>query len=532
MTPAEPKASGGGGGRHAALVAAGILFTRILGFVRERVFAHYFGNDTIPADAFRIALRIPNTIRNLLGEGTLSASFIPVYAALNERQDKTAARALAGTILGLALLATGILALLGIAFAPAITKVIAAGFDEPRRALTTTLVRILFPMTGLMVVSGWCLGVLNTHRRFFLPYAAPAVWNVAGIVAMVGGATWYVDRALPLDAQLHQLSLALAWGTVAGSLLQIGVQLPACWRLLHGIPLRVSLLPEGVRDVIRAWLPVVIGAGVAQISGLVDAFLSTLTGPGGSSTLGYAQLVQVLPVSLFGASVSAVALPDLSREATSDRPNELLRARVAAGFRRIAFFVLPSAVAFITLGSIVAGAIFQTGRFGARDSVLVGTVLAAYGVGLLGQACVRLFASGFYALRDTKTPVKIAVSCLVLASLSALVLLHWFGPAGIALGSSLGWMVSLVLHVRDLSGRIGRILHAADWRAFVVALVAAALAGGAGRLGASLLPGLGPIPVALAAFAIFGVVYGGATLLLRHPDAVRLWHYLRKSPAR
>ena len=196
--------------------------TRVLGYVRERVFAYYFGNDSVPADAFRAALRIPNTLRSLLGEGTLLASFIPVYAALNERPDKGPARALAGAILGLLLLAAGVLALVGIALAPSITTVLAKGFDQPRRELTITLVRILFPMTGLMVISAWCLGVLNTHRRFFLPYAAPALWNVAGIVAMLAAGTWFANRALPPDAQLHRLALALAWGTVAGSLLQIG----------------------------------------------------------------------------------------------------------------------------------------------------------------------------------------------------------------------------------------------------------------------------------------------------------------------
>ena len=520
------------GGRHAALVAAGILVSRVLGFVRERVFAHYFGNDTIPADAFRIALRIPNTIRNLLGEGTLSASFIPVYAALNEREDKTAARAVAGAVLGLVLLATGVLAALGIAFAPAITAVIAAGFDEPRKELTVTLVRILFPMTGLMVVSAWCLGILNTHRRFFLPYAAPAMWNVAGIVAMIGGATWYVNRTLPVEAQLHQLALALAWGTVAGSVLQIAVQLPTCWRLLRGIPVRASLIPEGTRDVVRALIPVVVGAGAAQLSGLVDALLSTLTGHGGTSTLGYAQLVQVLPVSLFGASVNAVALPDLSREAVTEGADQLLRTRVAMGFRRIAYFVLPSAVAFIALGTVLAAAIFQTGRFEARDSHRVGLVLAAYGVGLLGQASVKLFASGFYAMRDTRTPVTIAISCLVLAGLSAVLLLRWLGPAGIALGSSIGWSVSLVFHVRDLNHRIGRILHGADWRYFASALGGALLAGGAGWVVARLAQGLSPIPLAAVAFAMFGVVYGAVTVLLRHPDAMRLWQYLRNSSAR
>src|SRR5206468_1118225 len=336
-------------------------------YVRERVFAYYFGNDSIPADAFRAALRIPNTIRSLLGEGTLLGSFIPVYAALNERADKRGARALAGAILGLLLLGSGILALLGIAFAPAITTVLAKGFDEPRRQLTISLVRILFPMTGLMVISAWCLGILNTHRRFFLPYAAPALWNIAGIVALVG----------------------------------------------------------------------------------------SFTGAGGVSALGYAQIVQQLPISLFGASVTAVALPELAREAVGTAPNEQLRSRIGVGFRRIVFFVVPSSIAFIVLNRVIIGALFQTGRFTADATQLVGNVLAAYGLGLVGQATVKLFASGFYAMRDTRTPVKIATSSLVVSTTLAWLLMRWLGAPGIALGSSLGVFLNTSLHLYHLNGRIG-----------------------------------------------------------------------------
>ena len=515
-----------GGGRQAARVAAGILLTRVLGYVRERVFAYYFGNESIPADAFRAALRIPNTIRNLLGEGTLSASFIPVYAALNERTDKRAARALAGAVLGLLLLGSGVLALLGIALAPAITTVVAKGFDEPRRQLTVSLVRILFPMTGLMVISAWCLGVLNTHRRFFLPYAAPALWNVAGIAAMVAGGTWLAGRALPLDAQLHRLSLALAWGTVAGSVLQVVVQLPACWRLLRGIPLRLSTTPEGVRNVIVAWLPLLVGAGVAQLSGLIDTLLGSFTGPGGVSALGYAQLVQVLPISLFGVSVTAVSLPELSREATGAAPNEQLRARIAVGFRRIVYFVVPSSLAFIALNREIIGALYQTGRFTADATALVGNVLAAYGVGLVGQATVKLFASGFYAMRDTRTPVKIAASSLVVSTGLAWLLMRWLGAPGIALGSSLGAFLNTSLHLYDLSGRIGTVLRGSDWRAFGSALLGAALAAAAGVGGAQLVTGVGPVPRGLLVLAIFGVVYGAVTLALKHPDATRTWQSL------
>lgn len=513
-----------GGGRHAARVAAGILLTRVLGYVRERVFAHYFGNGAA-ADAFRAALRIPNALRNLLGEGTLSASFIPVYAGFNEK-NKDAARALAGAILGLLLLASGILAVLGIAFAPAITAAVAQGFDGPRRELTTVLVRILFPMTGLMVISAWCLGILNTHRRFFLPYAAPALWNIAGIAAMVGAAAWLKGEGL------YGLSLALAWGTVAGSALQIAIQLPACRRLLGGIPLRVSLAPLGVRQVITAWLPLVVGAGVAQLSGLVDTFLGSFTGEGGLASLGYAQLVQVLPISLFGVAVTAVALPDLARDAISETPNEQLRTRIATGFRRIAYFVLPSAFAFAAFGPRIVGALFQTGRFDAGDTMLVGGVLAAYGIGLLGQSTVKLFASGFYAMRDTRTPVQIAIISLLISGILSWFFMRRLGPAGIALGSSIGGTLNTVLHLYDLDRRIGTILQRSDWRivGFVVvaALIGVLLGMGADQLSA----GWRPIPRAIAVLGIFGVAYGALTLAFRHPDAIRAWQSLTGSPAK
>jgi putative peptidoglycan lipid II flippase len=516
---------GSGGGRHAARVAAGILVTRVLGYVRERVFAHYFGNGAA-ADAFRAALRIPNALRNLLGEGTLSASFIPVYAGLNEK-NKDAARALAGAILGLLLFASSLLAVIGIAFAPAITAVVAQGFDGPRRELTTVLVRILFPMTGLMVVSAWCLGILNTHRRFFLPYAAPALWNIAGIAAMVGAATWMKGGGL------YGLSLALAWGTVAGSILQIAIQIPTCWRLLGGIRLRLSLAPEGVRNVIVAWLPLLVGAGVAQLSGLVDTFLGSFTGTGGLASLGYAQLVQVLPISLFGVAVTAVALPDLSRDAIAEgeAANEQLRARIAVGFRRIAFFVIPSAFAFAALGPQIIAALFQTGRFDADDTVLVGGVLAAYSIGLLGQATVKLFASGFYALRDTRTPVRIAVTSLVMSTLLSWLFMRRFGPAGIAFGSSIAWTFNTVLHLYDLDNRIGAILQRTDWRALGLVVVAAAIAALLGVAGARLVAGWRPIPQGVAVLGIFGLVYGALTTAFRHPDAIRAWQSLTGSPA-
>jgi putative peptidoglycan lipid II flippase len=513
-------------GGQATAVAAGILATRVLGYVRERVFAYYFGNSGA-ADAFRAALRIPNIVRNLLGEGTLSASFIPVYAALESRGDRAGARAVAGAVLGLLVAAAGALAVLGIGLAPAITTAVAAGFDEPTRRLAITLVRILFPMTGLMVVSGWCLGVLTSHRRFFLPYAAPALWNVSGIAALVAAGTWLVTPSLPLDERLHRLALALAWGTVAGALLQVAVQLPACWRLLAGrVSLRPTLASPGTRDVLRAWTPVVLGAGVAQLAGLIDTQLGSFVGEGGVASLAYAQLVQTLPISLFGVSVAAVSLPALSEEADSGGA-AALRARLAAGFRRVAFFVVPCAFAFVALGPVIVALLFQTGRFGAADTQLVGAVLAAYGVGLLGAAAAKLLASGFYALRDTRTPVRISITSLGVSAACAIALIRPLGPVGIALGSSVGGVVNLLLQLVFLDRRAGPVLGREDWRHLGGATLAALLAAAAGATAAASAAAQGPVPRGLLALAAFGVTYLAAAWALRHPEVRQLWMWRR-----
>ncbi len=493
-------------------MAAGILLTRVLGFVRERVFAHYLGNGPA-ADAFRAALKIPNVLRNLLGEGTLSASFIPVYARLLERGDEAGARALAGAVLGLLTAASAAAALVGIALAPALTDVVAFGFEGATRELTITLVRILFPMTGLMVVSGWCLGVLNSHRRFFLPYAAPAVWNVAGIAALWLAAFW--------DRRPASLAVALAWGTVAGSLLQVLIQLPACARLLGGLPFRLSAAVAGVREVRTAWMPVVLGAGVAQVASVVDTQLGSLA-PGGVAALGYAQLLQSLPISLFGVAVAASALPELSREAGRAQGAALLRDRIGAGLARIAFFVLPVAVGYVLLGEPLVGVLFETGRFGREDTAVVAGLLAAYGVGLLAQAAAKLLASGYYGLRDTRTPVRIAVATLI----GGTALGYWFltrtgfGVAGIALGSALGAWAYAVLAVAGLDRRLGAPVIGPGERAVLVRVaLATALAAGAGVLALRLAAALPLHARAALAWATFGAAYLGAGAALGLAEA-------------
>lgn len=494
-----------------AEVAAGILFTRVIGFIRERVFAHYFGNGPL-ADAFRAALRIPNAIRNLLGEGTLSASFIPVYAGMLARGERDQARALAGTVASLLVLVTAAASLAGVVLAPLVTDAVAPGFAPETRAVTVRLVRILFPMFGLTILAAWCLGVLNTHGRFFLSYAAPAVWNITQIATLV--ALGSVLAGVPLVT-------ALGLGALAGSALSLAIQLPTALRLAGGIRWSLDRSQPGVRRVLRAWGPVVLGAGVVQVSSIVDTQLGSLLGTGAVAVLGYAQLVALLPISLFGVSVAAAALPELSRDATGPDP-VALRRRLGDATRRIAFFVVPSAFAFAALGIPIIATLFQTGRFGSTDTEVAAGVLAAYAVGLPAQASLKLFASGFYAFGDTRTPVRIAALAVALSAALAAALMQAFGPAGIALGAAIGAYVNVGLLFRTLERRTGPIVDAPERRPLVAVLAGSALGAAAGAQTARALGGA-PVAVAcVAALAVFALAYGVTTAALGHPEARRL----------
>ena len=300
--PATAKSQPSSSKRFAFLVASGILLSRLAGLVRDRVFAHYFG-DSDAADVFKAAFRIPNFLQNLFGEGVLSASFIPVYANLLAREDKEEARKTAGAVAALLALSTSLLVLLGVLSAPWLIDAIAPGFHGEKRELTVLLVRILFPGAGLLVCSAWCLGVLNSHRKFFLSYTAPVLWNIAMIAGMI---------AFGVGRTQNSLVVITAWASVVGSALQVAVQLPTVLKLLGGLKLSLAHEAESVRTVIRNFFPVFVSRGVVQISAYIDAFLASWLPTGAVAALAYAQTLYTLPVSLFGMSVSAAELPLMS----------------------------------------------------------------------------------------------------------------------------------------------------------------------------------------------------------------------------
>lgn len=440
----------------AYIVAFGIFLSRIAGLIRERAFAFYFGNSDA-GDAFKAALKIPNFLQNLFGEGVLSASLIPVYARLNSEGKKEEASQLASTIAVLLCLSTSLLVLGGVLATPVLIDLIAPGFSGEKRTLTIKLVQIFFPGTGILVMSAWCLGILNSHRKFLLSYTAPVIWNMAIIATLL---------VFGRNNSQYNLAEITAWGLVAGSFLQFFIQLPSALKLLHSFKPAVIKPDKNVKMVIRNFFPVVISRGVVQVSAYIDNLLASLLPAGAVSSLAYAQTLYLLPVSLFGMSVSVSELPAMSEARGSEKEiADYMKSRLNRGLRQIAFFIIPSVAGFLILGDLIVAAVFQTGKFDRSTTVYVWGILAGSTTGLLATTLGRLYSSAFYSLKDTRTPLKFAVVRVVLTTLLGYICAFilpgllgidpkW-GTAGLTVSAGVAGWCEFYLLRRGLNNRIG-----------------------------------------------------------------------------
>lgn len=516
-------------GAAAALVAMGILASRVLGLARQSLMARYLGATTgIAADAFMAAFKIPNLLQNLFGEGALSASFIPVYVNLLSRNEREEAGRVAGAVAAILALVTSVLVLLGVLLTPYLIPVIAPGFEGPKRELTITLTRILFPGAGMFVLGAWCLGVLNSHRKFFLSYSAPVLWNVAMIAALLG----FGGRQERVD-----LAVTLSWASVVGALLQFLVQLPTVLRLVPNLRMRLDYARSSVRRVLGNFTPVFFSRGIVQISAYVDQLLASLLPQGMVALLGYASTVYTLPVSLFGMAISAAELPEMSSAiGSADETAAFLRRRLDAGLRRIAFFVIPSAAAFLALGNVIARALFQSGRFTDTDTVFTWGILAGSAVGLLASTLGRLYSSTYYALHDTRTPLRFAiirvVLTIVLGYFFAIPLPHLlnkdphWGAAGLTASAGIAGWIEFSFLRSQLNRRIGRTglrqsLVAKLWGSAAIAATVAFAVEHAVRWPHRFV-------MAIVVLGAFGLVYGGLTLAFRIPEAEVLVQRVRR----
>ena len=536
----------------ATTVAGGIFVSRMFGLAREAIVLYFFGVGA-HTDVFQAAFKAPNLLQNLLGEGTMSAAFIPVYSRLLEEGREKEAGRFAGSIFSLLVVLVSVVVLLGVTFARPILSVLLIGWTDDAAAVASGALQIdklelaiqaakfVFPMAGVLVLSAWALGVLNSHRRFFLPYFAPALWNIAIISALFIGAssldTAPQSDALPVEA-LNRLLFAAFTGALIGGVLQFLVQAPMVCRVLKGFRISLSTRVTGVRTALAAFGPAVAGRGVTQISGYLDLLLASLLATGALGALRPALMLYLLPASLFGLSVAAAELPELSRIGVAKLQPFL--ERLNQSIRQSMLLTIPTAAGYLSLGFLIVGALYRRGSFGLADNALVYAVLAAYSLGLVATTLSRLLQIGFWALGDTKTPAKIAVVRVAISvgvAIPLMLLLDqrsvnetmgvvtkdgslFFGAVGLAIGASAAAWIEL-----------WRLLSALQRRLETFALPWGALAKMTGLAAGATAPALllwwflasWPPPVSVVlVVATFGAAYLASAKMLGFPE-IAIW---------
>ncbi len=506
-------APGPSSARSATAAGLGILASRVVGFLRQRAVAHYFGAGPA-ADVLTAAFRVGNVAQNLLGEGALSASFVPVYARLT-REDPLAAAAFARAALGALGLAIAAVSAAGLVFAEPLALTVAAGFDAEHFALTAEVVRIVIPMTALLALGAWGLGVLTTHRRFFLPYAAPMLWSVAQIATLVVLA--------PAAPSLGWLARALAWSALAGAILQGGVLLVAAARSVGGPWSGRALAAAGnphLREAARKLPAALLGRGAMQLSGLLDTFLVGFAGAGATAALGFAQAIHLLPMSVLGTGEAAALLPDVAR-ASADVGPESRRTRDSSAQQALSFslsrvwlLAAPVTVAFCLFGDEVVAVLFRTGRFDDEATRRVSTLLVVYGCALVANASGRVVATTLFAIGDATTPARFALVRVVVSAVLAIASLSSLGAVGVVGAAAVAAWVEAALLTRALRREVGT-LRLGGARAGRIALLALGLAlVGLGARAAAALAFEGPALRGLVVLGAMGVAFVGGSMWL------------------
>lgn len=423
-------------------VAAAILLSRVFGLLREALIGATLGL-TAGADAFRLAMRIPNIIQNLLGEGALGASFVPVYARLLEEENEIEARRVAGGVLGflLALIAAAV-AIIVLAAGP-LVSVLGAGLDPVTQDLATSLTRITAAGIGLLGVSAWSLAILNSHRHYFLGYAAPVLWNLAqigllGVVTLFGLAESSADGTMDHETLATWLALAV----LVGSALQLGVMLPRVVTLTnHVLPHLDRRGQTGA--VLRRFVPAVGARGVVQLSGFVDLFLAGLLSSGAVALLSLVQPLYLLPISVFGFSVATTELTEMSRQSAN---TEALSRRVGIGLRKVSLAAGVCTAILVFGGDEVAQALYRwpsqllgTDLLDSDQNRVIGLTLAAYALALPASMSARISQNALFALGDTRTPAKIAIVRLGVMVAASVLCMFQFDRLEMIDGVVQGW---------------------------------------------------------------------------------------------
>jgi len=466
--------------KAASTVSVLTLASRVTGLVREALIAGAFGASAL-TDAFNVAWRIPNLLRRLFAEGAFSQAFVPILAATRERDGDAATHDLVdavGTALLWSLLATVVV---GVAAAPVVVWLVAAGL--PRFDDAVWMTRVMFPYIALISMVSLAAGILNTWRRFAVPAATPVLLNLAVIAATLWGAPWFARLGI-------EPIYAVAAGTVVGGVLQLAIQLPALRRIdyLPRLGLGVGRIlaawrHPGVRRVLGQMGPAVLGVSVAQISLLINTQIASRLAVGSVSWLNLADRLMELPTALLGVAMGVVLLPQLS-SAQARGEQAAYSAMLDWGLRLVVLLALPCAVALAVFGQPMLAVLFHHGHFTAHDVVQSGAAVVGYGMGLLGIVAIKVLAPGFYARQDIRTPVRIAIVVLVLTQALNIVLVPFLRHAGLTLSISIGALVNAAWLLRGLV-RLQVYRPSPGWGAFVLRVLVACTVLGAALIWAA-----------------------------------------------
>jgi len=445
--------------RNAGVISLAVTASRVLGLVRDQVFAVLFGAG-LQYDAFLTAFRIPNLLRDLFAEGALSAAFVTTFTQVQQSKGAEEAFRLSNRVATALVLVLSLTCVLGWIFAPSIVYWLAPGFyDVPGKAeLTVHLTRIMMPFLLLIALAAKAMGILNARNKFAIPAIAPVFFNLGSIV---GGL--FLGFTVGPSLGLSPIA-GMAFGTLVGGFLQFAVQWPSLRRAGFRYRPMFDLNDPGVRQIMRLMGPAIIGTAAVQINVFVNTnFASEIVDPatgavlnGPVSWLSYAFRFMQFPIGVFGVAIATAALPPLSRS-TSNPDYVEFRQTLAHSLALVFLLCIPSAVGLAVLGRPIVALVFEHGKFTSLDTVQTANALAAYSLGLAGYAAVKVLSPAFYALNDARTPMLISIGSIVVNFVMNSLLVGPFGHVGLAFSTSTVALVNFLLLAVFMRRRLGRL---------------------------------------------------------------------------
>jgi len=480
-SPPEKRASVA---RSAGVVSIAVMFSRVLGLIRETIFARFFGAGFL-YDAFVVAFKIPNILRDLFAEGALSAAFVKVFTDYQIKKSEIEAWQLASLVFNVLAVVMSVITLIGILIAPYVVPLLARGFSPEKAQLAVTLTQIMFPFILLVALAALAMGVLNTKGKFGIPASASTAFNICSIIFGLGfayflsGGSWEMSldkRTIPSDAAQWAIT-GMAIGTLIGGAAQLGIQIPSLLKVGFRFSPVLNFADEGVRRVMRLMGPAIIGTSAVQVKVLVD--LVVVSGiEAGNSWLSYSFRLMQFPIGVFGVAIGTAAIPALSRLVSQGKTDEF-RETLADALKLVFLLTIPAACGLVVLGEPIIGMIYQGGRFTQFDTNMTSWALAAYSIGLAGYAAIKVLSPSFYALDDARTPMWISLGSIAVhapMSYGMMTLLsgvgvsperpNGYGHVGVALATSTVALVNFCALLFLMRRRIGRI----NGRAIAMAL--------------------------------------------------------------